>query len=128
MLFGNRDSFHGEFVDGKPNGFGTFCFKRSGDKYTGSVEMGKIQGRGVMYYSDGRKLEGEWNGDLLLKGLRHHKEGALQMDDVIELEGIVQKAKEEILKVVMEEEGKELKGIELNEASSSSSSTDQKII
>ena len=48
------------------------------------------------------------------------------MDDVIELEGIVQKAKEEILKVVMEEEGKELKGIELNEASSSS--TDQKIM
>ena len=43
--------------NGKPNGFGVLTFPW-GDKYIGEWKDGKKDGKGVILYEDGSKMEG----------------------------------------------------------------------
>lgn len=61
-----RDTYEGEFIDGVPNGKGTYVW-RDGDKYIGQFRNGKADGRGVMIYADGKRVEGLWQNNHLVQ-------------------------------------------------------------
>jgi hypothetical protein len=63
-LFSNGDIYDCEFVNGKPDGYGTFQTKDF--KYTGSFSNGLYEGEGEIEYSNGNKFKGKF-----LKGKRY---------------------------------------------------------
>jgi hypothetical protein len=46
------DTYQGEFINGMPDGQGTYIWQNK-DRYIGKFKEGKASGRGVMRYSDG---------------------------------------------------------------------------
>ena len=58
-------NYEGEIDDNKRNGYGTYVWSRDGsekepDKYEGEWLDDQINGKGVMYYKNGSRFEGEW--------------------------------------------------------------------
>lgn len=69
QTWANGDKYVGEWVEGKPAGFGTF-WKRMPNKqklvkqYAGQWLNGQQHGRGVHYYPDGSVYDGHWRNGL----------------------------------------------------------------
>jgi hypothetical protein len=61
-----QDTYEGEFIDGVPNGKGTYVW-RDGDKYVGQVRNGKAHGQGVMIYANGTTRSGLWQNNRLVQ-------------------------------------------------------------
>ena len=59
----NGDTYHGEFRDGKPNGYGEMRYA-SGASHRGLWERGERNGSGVFVDVDGSVIETLWKGDL----------------------------------------------------------------
>ena len=59
----NGDTYHGEFRDGKPNGYGEMRYA-SGASHRGLWEKGERNGSGVFVDVDGSVIETLWKGDL----------------------------------------------------------------
>lgn len=57
--------YHTMFEGGYPNGFGLVKYE-NGDKYIGNIRNGHINGNGVLYKLDGRKIRGFWNNGILV--------------------------------------------------------------
>ena len=55
--------YHGEFRDGKPNGYGEMRYA-SGASHRGLWERGERNGSGVFVDVDGSVIETLWKGDL----------------------------------------------------------------
>jgi hypothetical protein len=55
--------YHGEFRDGKPNGYGEMRYA-SGASHRGLWEKGERNGSGVFVDVDGAVVETLWKGDL----------------------------------------------------------------
>ena len=68
--YGNRDyepfSWSGACVDGKASGLGRLVYRGGEGVYDGSMEAGKMHGRGVLDWANGFRYEGE-----LRDGLQH---------------------------------------------------------
>ena len=50
MLYANRDTYDGNWKDGKHDGHGVYTQHRTGNVYDGNWCEGKKSGTGVMYY------------------------------------------------------------------------------
>ena len=59
----NGDTYHGEFRDGRPNGYGEMRYA-SGASHRGLWEKGERNGSGVFVDVDGSVIETLWKGDL----------------------------------------------------------------
>ena len=70
----------GEFIDFKPDGYGTFLWA-NGDRYYGNWKNGKTNGKGTKLWSDGRQYSGTFKNDKL------HGEGSLYYPDGKKYEG-----------------------------------------
>ena len=55
--------YHGEFKDGKPNGFGKMRYA-SGASHRGLWVGGEREGSGVFVDADGVKFDGAWTHDM----------------------------------------------------------------
>lgn len=73
----------GDVVDEKPNGRGTLTYHPGHErkKYEGQWINGKFHGRGVLWYSNGRKEEGQWENGL------QHGQGLIFFPDGAKYEG-----------------------------------------
>lgn len=60
-----QDFYDGDFVNGVPNGQGTYVWS-DGDKYVGQFKDGKAHGNGVMIYSNGTRKQGVWENNRLV--------------------------------------------------------------
>jgi len=67
MTYPNGDIYHGEWVDGKMHGEGSYTYKKTGDVYSGTWVQNKKQGKGdYSFGKDKSMLRGEWeNGELV---------------------------------------------------------------
>jgi hypothetical protein len=64
-----------------PNGNGIKYYSNSGDIYDGDWLMGKRNGKGVCYFSNGQKFEGEFkNGKRHGNGIEYDSEGNILFD------------------------------------------------
>ena len=70
----------GEFLNFKPDGYGTFLWA-NGDRYYGNWKNGKTNGKGTKLWSDGREYVGTFKNDKL------HGEGSLYYPDGKKYEG-----------------------------------------
>ena len=58
--------YEGEVVGGTRQGYGTYTWRSSGDKYTGSWAADKMHGKGKLVKAAGSPQEGVWNaGDFV---------------------------------------------------------------
>ena len=55
----NKESYEGEFEEGKINGIGIYTFK-NGDIYEGQFKNGKMNGKGVFKWKSGEEYYGEY--------------------------------------------------------------------
>ena len=62
MFLANDDTYKGNFVNGKSDGFGEY-FYFFGDKFSGLWDGGVRTGRGLLTYHNGAKYEGNWKAD-----------------------------------------------------------------
>ena len=69
-LYPGGSKYVGEFINFKPDGYGTFLFA-NGDRYYGNWKNGKANGEGTKLWSDGREYAGTFKNDEL------HGEGNL---------------------------------------------------
>ena len=67
MTFPGGDTYHGEWVDGKMNGEGSYTYKKTGDIYSGTWVNNKKHGYGdYSFGADKSMLRGQWeNGELV---------------------------------------------------------------
>lgn len=72
VRYSNRDSFAGDYVNGKKNGRGTYMYFGSGDSYNGQWKEDMKHGMGRMEYK-GKGREGEYQG--YWENDRRHGEG-----------------------------------------------------
>ena len=70
----------GEFINFKPDGYGTFLWA-NGDRYYGNWKNGKTNGKGTKLWNDGREYAGTFKNDKL------HGEGSLYYPDGKKYEG-----------------------------------------
>ena len=70
----------GEFINFKPDGYGTFLWD-NGDRYYGNWKNGKAHGKGTKLWKDGREYAGTFKNDKL------HGEGSLYYPDGKKYEG-----------------------------------------
>lgn len=64
FIFSNKNSYDGNFLDGKPYGNGEVNFP-NGNTYVGKFRYGNITGYGKITFSNGDKYEGElYNGKI----------------------------------------------------------------
>ncbi len=57
------DVYEGTFVNGNIDGFGTYYDGYSQAKYTGNFKVGSRNGKGVMVWPSGERMEGTWKND-----------------------------------------------------------------
>ena len=70
----------GQFLNFKPEGYGTFLWD-NGDRYYGNWKNGKVHGKGTKLWKDGREYVGTFKNDKL------HGEGSLYYPDGKKYEG-----------------------------------------
>ena len=76
---------HGKYV-GESKGFvrhgqGTYTWKESGTRYTGTWVNGEMEGKGTMTYADGSKYVGMFENGV------EHGQGCFTFDDGFKFEG-----------------------------------------
>ena len=79
-LYPGGSKYVGEFMNFKPDGYGTFLWE-NGDRYYGNWKNGKTHGKGTKLWSDGREYAGTFKNDEL------HGEGSLYYPDGKRYEG-----------------------------------------
>ncbi len=79
-LYPGGSKYVGEFVNFKPDGYGTFLYA-NGDRYYGNWKNGKAYGEGTKLWSDGREYAGTFKNDEL------HGDGNLYYPDGKKYEG-----------------------------------------
>ena len=79
-IYPGGSKYVGEFIDFKPDGYGTFLWA-NGDRYYGNWINGKSNGKGTKLWSDGREYAGTFKNDKL------HGEGSLYYPDGKKYEG-----------------------------------------
>ena len=79
-IYPGGSKYVGEFINFKPNGYGTFLWA-NGDRYYGNWKNGKTNGKGTKLWSDGREYVGTFKNDKL------HGEGSLYYPDGKKYEG-----------------------------------------
>eukprot|EP01062_Namystynia_karyoxenos_P007644 TRINITY_DN12678_c0_g1_i1.p1 TRINITY_DN12678_c0_g1~~TRINITY_DN12678_c0_g1_i1.p1 ORF type:complete len:443 (+),score=88.28 TRINITY_DN12678_c0_g1_i1:581-1909(+) len=62
MQYAGGDSYEGDFVGGRRDGYGCYTFS-SGDEYEGQWEVDKKQGQGRMQFVSGDRYDGDWYDD-----------------------------------------------------------------
>jgi hypothetical protein len=76
--FKKNEIYEGEWLNGKANGKGIYCFK-NGDKYKGDWLNNKPNGKGIRYYLKGEKYEGYWlNGKRNGQGIQYNSNGDIK--------------------------------------------------
>ncbi|KAG8461733.1 hypothetical protein KFE25_001351 [Diacronema lutheri] len=66
ITYASGDVYEGEVVGGTRQGYGTYTWRSSGDKYTGSWAADKMHGKGKLVKAAGSPQEGVWNaGDFV---------------------------------------------------------------
>jgi len=73
-LYPGGSKYVGEFVNFKPDGYGTFLYA-NGDRYYGNWKNGKANGEGTKLWTDGREYAGTFKDDKL------HGDGNLYYPD-----------------------------------------------
>jgi len=73
-IYPGGSKYVGEFLNFKPNGYGTFLWD-NGDRYYGNWKNGKTHGKGTKLWNDGREYAGTFKNDKL------HGEGSLYYPD-----------------------------------------------
>jgi hypothetical protein len=69
MTFRNGDVYHGEWVDNKMEGEGTYTYAKTKDIYSGSWVGGLKSGQGVYEYGgDKSKMSGKWDNGAFVSG------------------------------------------------------------
>ena len=79
-IYPGGSKYVGEFINFKPDGYGTFLWD-NGDRYYGNWKNGKTEGRGTKLWNDGREYSGTFKNDKL------HGEGSLYYPDGKKYEG-----------------------------------------
>jgi len=79
-IYPGGSKYVGEFINFKPDGYGTFLWD-NGDRYYGNWKNGKTDGRGTKLWGDGREYSGTFKNDQL------HGEGSLYYPDGKKYEG-----------------------------------------
>ena len=79
-IYPGGSKYVGEFINFKPDGYGTFLWD-NGDRYFGNWKNGKMHGKGTKLWSDGREYVG------MLKNDNLHGEGSLYYPDGKKYEG-----------------------------------------
>ena len=79
-IYPGGSKYVGQFVNTKPDGYGTFLWS-NGDRYYGNWKDGKAHGKGTKLWSDGREYAGQFKNDQL------HGEGSLYYPDGKKYEG-----------------------------------------
>ena len=62
-IWGNGNTYKGDWVQDEAHGHGTFKALGTGHKYTGQWVHNVKKGVGTMWYADGNIYEGEWDKD-----------------------------------------------------------------
>ena len=79
-IYPGGSKYVGEFINFKPDGYGTFLWA-NGDRYYGNWKNGKTHGKGTKLWSEGREYVGMFKNDKL------HGEGSLYYPDGKKYEG-----------------------------------------
>ena len=79
-IYPGGSKYVGEFINFKPDGYGTFLWT-NGDRYYGNWKNGKVHGKGTKLWNDGREYSGTFKNDKL------HGEGHLYYPDGKKYEG-----------------------------------------
>jgi len=79
-IYPGGSKYVGEFLNFKPNGYGTFLWD-NGDRYYGNWKNGKAHGKGTKLWSDGREYAGTFKNDKI------HGKGSLYYPDGKKYEG-----------------------------------------
>lgn len=67
MIYGDGSVYSGEFYDDIPHGSGQIEYVNK-DTYKGEFKEGKRDGRGVYYFSEGTVYEGIWQNNYKTQG------------------------------------------------------------
>lgn len=65
LVFDNGNSYAGEWLNGKPNGQGTYTFKNTGDTYKGQFADSKFNGTGVFTWANGTQYVGQFSNSYI---------------------------------------------------------------
>ena len=78
-----RVKYIGQILNGVPEGKG-IMYWNNGDRYEGDWKNDKIEGKGIYYYNNGDRYEGDWkNGKREGKGIAYYNNGDREMGDYL---------------------------------------------